>query len=1699
MRKHKRELLLLLIIGAIINIPISTAQINYEQRGVGGGGAMSSFSMSPYSDLWFVGTDMGHLYRSTDAGVNWKAVSHFETTFSADLPNACYVGFNPDVNIVFHAYEGCKPQRSTDGGVTWTTITSLQNLLPTTGYDYADCKNDNNKTRIRYWLSNSIDGNIVLAASGDGLFRSADRGINWTKVATVSGESKGTVWDYSTTPHTVYHANETEILRSTDAGLTFSTYHTANVRSFTGGRDANGLRLAFLENDDTECTGGYITNTCGKVWTELDGGGFSETTQLGGDWVRMAENNSSIIYTTGARNWGYGYGTQIWVSQDGGANWDRKLWQLQVDATPFKPWDLNNFEWSAVGLDVGYDDGGYRSFSVNRTNAAQAGGTGNYFLHVTRNYGDYWEAPFTEIANGEPQEQAAWQSTGLEPTSAWLLEFHPNNPQVGYVGFADIGGLCTEDGGQTWRIIKNGYNSIYDHAFNPADDDMVFAAMSSQHDFPYNHFGNYTFGAIGGIFKSADRGHNWVQLTPSTGDFHTAFLSVAYDEVNNIIYGGTQGRGVAVSNDNGLTWAWLNDGLGSQPKIVPQIEIDPVNQDVYIIMSGDKPDFTDITQTGIYKLSQGGSTWSLLRGTVVSPGTDGVNYLGPLWKFPVHFAIDWTDANRQKIWMADNQIPGMYRAAGLWLTTDGGTTWNRKLEAPFVHRITLDPCDANMIYASALGGNATLSGGSFYSSDGGNTWQLNTDLPMQNNVSACTIDPNDASKIFYTCFGGGIWYGDKPAGATCSIPIPNPISSTPKTYEQRGVGGGGAMSGFSISPYSDLRFVGTDMGHLYRSTDKGDTWRAVSHFETRFSSDLPNACYVGFNPDVNIVFHAFEGCKPQRSEDGGITWSTITDLQAQLPTGGYDYADCKNDNNKTRIRYWLSNSMDGNIVLAASGDGLFRSADKGVTWTKIATVTGESKGTVWDYSTTPHTVYHANETGILRSTDAGLTFSTYHTANIRSFTGGRDGNGLRLTFIEDDDTDCTGGNIDEDCGNIWIELNGSGFVETAQVGGDWVRMAENNSQTIYVTGSRTWNLGEGTRIWVSKDGGATWTLKLWQLKVDGLPYVPWDKNYLEWSAVGLDIGYDDGGYRSFSINRRDATEAGGTGNYFLHTTQDEGEHWLAPFTDYADTGDRDTDKKWQSKGLEPTSAWHLEFHPNNPQIGYVGYADIGGLCTEDGGQTWRIIQTDYNSNYDHAFDPNDDQIVYAAVSSKHDFPYNWYGNVDLTSPGGIYKSIDRGKNWTRLTASSGDYNTPFLAVAYDAVNNILYGGTQGRGICQSTDGGMTWTWINTGLGSYDKIITQIEIDPNNQDVYILLSGNRPDFTNIAETGIYKLTQGNSIWTHLRGTVHDPNHSFIGPLWKYPVHFAMDWRSTNRDIIWMTDIRNYGSYKAAGVWQTTDGGTNWYQRKESANPHRITLDPCDENVIYVNGLDGGEDRPYSSGSMFTTDGGITWKYNKDLPMHYNLTSLTIDPNDPTKVFYTSFGGGMWYGEKPLKSPVNCNVAEVLPVHLISFQGICEGNQVQLTWQTASEQNNFGFYVEKQIKNEWIEIGFVEGNGTTLERSNYTYIDTKFEKEKTYYRLKQVDNDGQFEYSNIITVDCAKALVPMNIFPNPTTREVHITFEQPISTTIEIWNVLGQNVLQQTIDEQMAVDLNLQSLPNGVYFLKVNGVVRQIVKQ
>jgi hypothetical protein len=164
---------------------------------------------------------------------------------------------------------------------------------------------------------------------------------------------------------------------------------------------------------------------------------------------------------------------------------------------------------------------------------------------------------------------------------------------------------------------------------------------------------------------------------------------------------------------------------------------------------------------------------------------------------------------------------------------------------------------------------------------------------------------------------------------------------------------------------------------------------------------------------------------------------------------------------------------------------------------------------------------------------------------------------------------------------------------------------------------------------------------------------------------------------------------------------------------------------------------------------------------------------------------------------------------------------------------------------------------------------------------------------------------------------------------------------------------------------------------------------------------------------------------------------------------------------------------------------------LPIELISFEGIRKEDHVELTWATASEENNAGFEIERAYKNgpglEWKMIDFVEGNGTTTDVQTYSYDDVQPFQGTNYYRLKQLDFDGQFEYSDVISVDFGRGsdIFKVKISPNP--ARTQLTIENGIGR-VAIFNILGQPVKNiQVTNASYAI--SLEDLPNGQYIIRV----------
>ena len=179
----------------------------------------------------------------------------------------------------------------------------------------------------------------------------------------------------------------------------------------------------------------------------------------------------------------------------------------------------------------------------------------------------------------------------------------------------------------------------------------------------------------------------------------------------------------------------------------------------------------------------------------------------------------------------------------------------------------------------------------------------------------------------------------------------------------------------------------------------------------------------------------------------------------------------------------------------------------------------------------------------------------------------------------------------------------------------------------------------------------------------------------------------------------------------------------------------------------------------------------------------------------------------------------------------------------------------------------------------------------------------------------------------------------------------------------------------------------------------------------------------------------------------------------------------------------------------------NPATPLPVELVQFDVTCQNETPELAWTTASEINNDYFTIERSADATNFEpITIVNGKGNISAISNYTWLDEAPLGGVAYYRLKQTDFNGSFEYHEIISVACNKRN-DISIYPNPFENSftVQLSENSTYPIHIEVNDYLGRKVYSQII-ETRATEITLnEQLPTGTYFIKVITETSQVVER
>lgn len=325
-----------------------------------------------------------------------------------------------------------------------------------------------------------------------------------------------------------------------------------------------------------------------------------------------------------------------------------------------------------------------------------------------------------------------------------------------------------------------------------------------------------------------------------------------------------------------------------------------------------------------------------------------------------------------------------------------------------------------------------------------------------------------------------------------------------------------------------------------------------------------------------------------------------------------------------------------------------------------------------------------------------------------------------------------------------------------------------------------------------------------------------------------------------------------------------------------------------------------------------------------------------------------------------------------------------------------------------------------------------------------------------------------------------------------------------------------------------DQRNGSTNSDVFLSKSTDGGNTWSAPKlvndDNTQRHQffpwMTVDPK-TGIIYVIFYD----RRNTTGSVTdvyvarSIDGGESF-------MNFKVSQSSFTPN--AGIFFGDYSNiaawnGMVYPIWMRFDGNNLSVwtakindsSYIVPVELTYFRSTVQNGNVTLSWRTATEVNNNGFEIQRamitkyneQVPRQYNTIAFVKGNGTTAGENYYSFTDRPDMSGLYYYRLKQIDFNGDINYSEEIEVNLNVAInfkLDQN-YPNPFNPATTISYELPFSSfvTLKVYDVLGKEVAVLIDREQTAgvheFDFDAGELAGGIYLYKLTaGLFEQTKK-
>jgi photosystem II stability/assembly factor-like uncharacterized protein len=723
-----------------------------------------------------------------------------------------------------------------------------------------------------------------------------------------------------------------------------------------------------------------------------------------------------------------------------------------------------------------------------------------------------------------------------------------------------------------------------------------------------------------------------------------------------------------------------------------------------------------------------------------------------------------------------------------------------------------------------------------------------------------------------------------------------------KGWQVIGPGGGGTTIGPTISPH-DSRLVveHCDMSGGYITRDNGLSWGLFSlrggiHVMA-FDSVDPEVIYAG-----NAVLW--------RSGDSGRTWKMVfpspapgtvehqigdhSDYSLTSNDPAYPGGDisaiaiasgtAQQDGKASPEHLYLSFEQQGRPAVIVS------SVDGGHSWTRLATLPDHVLLLTLQDS---ELIAVSNSATYRIAANGGAIQLGSVPSGFRTASAARSGPSVWIYATGKDGKVY----LSEDSGFEWRAVT----PELQQSAGKFEAIAASNQHPeVAYAGFRGLQLGEGSEnlfngIAKTTDGGHSWRIVF---KESNHAAANLSGTWIEERATqgNKNIWFDTP--YSLGVAPTNPDVAYATDLFRTYRTLDGGATWQEM------NSRRASDDNWISRGLNVTTNYGVQFDPFDSHHIYMDNTDMGLFQSPDGGKSWRsstegIPDAWRNTTYWLAFDPVQRGLIWGAFSGTHDLPRPkmWRGRTVLPFKGGVAVTTDGGNHWQ--PSSTGIPLDSITHILLDpsspAGSRTLYACAFGRGVYKSTDNGKTWTGKNNGIAEDEPFAWRIT---HSQDgsLYLVVARRSEGKDRFASGAgaLYRSTDNAEHWQRI-----DLPSGVTGP-----TGLEVDPRNPQR--LYLTAWGQEGEItdQNGGVFASDDGGRNWQALfAQSQHVYDLTIDPRHPDTLYICGFDAAAYRSTDRGGHWTRIAGFDFKWGH---------RVFLDPNDPTQIYITTYGGGVWHG-------------------------------------------------------------------------------------------------------------------------------------------------------------------------------------------